>query len=155
MINFENDTNPNLALLIRTAVCYGVKDFFVIGSVPDKSFLRAKSGTTIDYINLVSFPNPTAFLEECRDNNYNIVCAELCDGAESIYDYTFKNDKHTVIVMGNEYTGVPADIIFNSDPVFIPMNGIGYSLNVSNAGSILINEFQRQYSKEIIKLKEI
>ena len=143
-VNFGID--ENLALLIRTAACYGAESVMVIGSVPDHAFLRPRSGTTVDYVKIIQFATPHDFLQHCRENGYNIVSAELCDGATNINRYKFNTDSHTVIVMGNEYTGVPSEVVHNSDPVFIPMNGPGYSLNVATAGVAFIHEFQRQFS---------
>jgi tRNA G18 (ribose-2'-O)-methylase SpoU len=142
-VNFGID--ENLALTIRTAACYGAESVMVIGSVPDHAFLRPRSGTTVDYVKILQFSNPHDFLEHCRERGYNIVSAELCDGATNINNYLFNTDKHTVIVMGNEYTGVPTEVVHHSDPVYIPMNGPGYSLNVATAGVAFIHEFQRQF----------
>lgn len=142
-VNFGVD--ENLALTIRTAACYGAESVMVIGSVPDHAFLRPRSGTTVDYVKILQFPTPHDFLEHCREMGYNIVSAELCDGATDINNYTFDTNKHTVIVMGNEYTGVPGEIIHHSDPIFIPMNGAGYSLNVAMTSVAFIHEYQRQF----------
>lgn len=142
-VNFGID--ENLALTIRTAACYGAESVMVIGSVPDHAFLRPRSGTTVDYVKIIQFSTPHDFLEHCRERGYNVVSAELCDGATDINNYRFNTNNHTVIVMGNEYTGVPAEIVHHSDPVYIPMNGAGYSLNVATAGVAFIHEFQRQY----------
>lgn len=137
--------DENLALIIRTAACYGAESVMVIGSVPDHAFLRPRSGTTVDYVKVLQFSTPHDFLEHCRERGYNIVSAELCDGATDINNYLFNTDKHTVIVMGNEYTGVPAEVVHHSDPVYIPMNGPGYSLNVATTGAVFLNEYQRQF----------
>ena len=134
----------NLALTIRAAACYGAESVMVIGSLPDHAFLRPRSGTTIDFVKILQFSTPHDFISHCREMGYNVVSAELCDGAADINDYRFDFNRHTVIVMGNEYTGVPAEIIHNSDPVFIPMNGIGYSLNTMQSSVVFSNEFCRQ-----------
>lgn len=142
-VNFGID--ENLALLIRTAACYGAESVMVIGSVPDHSYLRPRSGSTVDYIKIIQFATPHDFLQHCRDNGYNIVSAELCEGATDLNDYNFKFDRPTVLVMGNEYTGVPSEIIYHSDPVFIQMNGIGFCLNTMTTGAVFLNEYQRQF----------
>lgn len=142
-VNFGID--ENLALLIRTAACYGAESVMVIGSVPDHAYLRPRSGTTVDYVKIIQFSTPHDFLQHCRDNGYNIVSAELCDGATELTDYNFSFDNHTVLVMGNEYTGVPSEVIHNSDTVYIPMFGCGYSLNTMITGSVFLNEYQRQF----------
>jgi tRNA G18 (ribose-2'-O)-methylase SpoU len=142
-VNFGID--ENLALLIRTAACYGAESVMVIGSVPDHAYLRPRSGTTVDYVKIIQFATPHDFLQHCRDNGYNIVSAELCDGATELTDYHFSFERPTVLVMGNEYTGVPAEVIHNSEPVFIQMNGPGACLNTMVTGAVFLNEYQRQF----------
>jgi tRNA G18 (ribose-2'-O)-methylase SpoU len=137
--------DENLALTIRTAACYGAESVMVIGSLPDHAFLRPRSGTTVDYVKVLQFSTPHDFLEHCRERGYNIVSAELCDGATDINNYRFDMTRHTVIVMGNEYTGVPTEVIHHSDPIFIPMHGTGYSLNVAMTSVAFIHEYQRQF----------
>jgi tRNA G18 (ribose-2'-O)-methylase SpoU len=147
MVNFGID--ENVALTIRAAACYGAESVMIIGSVPDRTFLRPRSGTTVDFVNIIQFSNPNAFLKYARENDYHIVSAEICDGAVDINDYSFPMNKKTIIVLGNEYTGVPAEIIFHSDPVFITMNGPGFCLNTMQTGAVFLNEYSRQYSKRI------
>jgi tRNA G18 (ribose-2'-O)-methylase SpoU len=143
MVNFGID--ENIALTIRAAACYGADTVMVIGSVPDASFLRPRSGTTVDYIDMIKFSSPHDFLEFARENDYHLVSAEICEGSIDINDYHFPMNKKTIIVMGNEYTGVPAEIIYNSDSVHITMRGPGFCLNTMQAGTVFLNEYSRQY----------
>jgi len=143
-VNFGID--ENLALTIRAAACYGAESVMVIGSIPDHSYLRPRSGSTIDLVNLKQFSNPHDFLQYATDNDYHLVSAELCENAVDIVDYSFPMNKKVIIIMGNEYTGVPAEVIFNSDPVYINMRGSGYCLNTMQTGTVFLNEYSRQYS---------
>jgi len=85
-------------------------------------------------------------LQYATDNDYHLVSAELCENAVDIVDYSFPMNKKVIIIMGNEYTGVPAEVIFNSDPVYINMRGSGYCLNTMQTGTVFLNEYSRQYS---------
>lgn len=142
-VNFGLD--ENLAMAIRSAACYGAESIMIIGNRPPDSYLRPRSGTTIDYVKIIQFETPHDFLVYCRENNYQIVSAELCDGATNINDFKFNFDRKTAIVTGNEWTGVPEEIIHNSDPVFIPMLGVGFCLNTIVAATCMIHEYQRQF----------
>tara|TARA_Y100000034_G_C6764357_1_gene340674 strand:+ start:263 stop:802 length:540 start_codon:yes stop_codon:yes gene_type:complete len=142
-INFDFD--ENLAFLIRSAACYGIKDILVIGSIPDRKLLFGKSGSLIDYVNMVSFSNPGEFIKHCRRNDINIVSVELTEDAFSIHDYRFDLQKKTAFVIGNESVGVPSDILHNSDTIYIPMLGNGYCLNASQAGTAVMHEYCRQF----------
>lgn len=143
-VNFGLD--ENLAMTIRSAVCFGAESVMIIGSKPPDSFLRPRSGTTISYINILQFSTPHDFLEHCREHDINIVSAELCDEADDLNDFEFDFSKKTVIVTGNEWVGVPAEIIHNSQPVYIKTLGVGFCLNTVVTSSILMNEFNRQYA---------
>lgn len=144
-VNFGFD--ENVALTIRAAVCYGAESVMIIGSIPPDSFLRPRSGTTLDYIRLIQFATPHDFLVYCRENNINIVSAELCDDAIDLNHFEFDLTGKTVIVAGNEFTGVPAEVIHNSQPVFIDMAGSGAALNTAITSAVFLHEFYRQYSK--------
>jgi len=147
MVNFGVD--ENIALTIRAAACYGAESVMVIGSVPDYSYLRPRSGTTVDFVKIMQFSNPNKFLQYARENDYHLVSAEICEGAVDINYYQFPMNKKTIIIMGNEYTGVPTEIIYNSDPVYITMPGPGFCLNTMQTGTVFLNEYFRQYSQYI------
>ena len=143
------DFDDNIAFLLRSAACFGITELFVIGKTPDRSFLNPKSGSLYDYVTINSFANPAEFVEFARENEYNIVAVELCDGAKNLHDYRFSFDKKTILLLGNETTGVPGDIVLRNDTVYIPMPGAGYCLNVSQAGTVVMNEYYRQYSNHL------
>lgn len=143
-VNFGCD--ENLAMAIRSAVCYGAESIMIIGSVPPDTFLRPRSGTTLDYIKIVQFSTPHDFLEYCRDNNYSVVSAELCDDSVDLNDFQFDFGRKTVIVMGNENTGVPAEVLYNSQPVEVRLPGSCFCLNVTMTATVFLDHFNRQYA---------
>lgn len=142
-VNF--DFNDNLAFTIRTAACYGVDNIYVIGSIPDRKYLSPRSGSLIDYVNLTSFSRPRDFVDFARENEYNIVSAELTDDSVSLFDYEFDMSKHTCLVLGHETTGVPVECILNGESIYIPMPGVGFCLNTSQTGTAIMTEYVRQY----------
>lgn len=143
-INFQID--ENLAYLIRTAACYGIGTVNVIGSVPSRKVLYNPSGSLVDFININQFSTPSEFLSFAKDRGWRIVSAELSDDSVSLFDYKFDFGNHTAIVLGNESSGVPVEILLNSDKVHIPMWGSGFCLNTSQAGTAFVNEYCRQYA---------
>ena len=126
-INFKHE--PNIGYVIRAAACFGASKVNLIGCCPEPKELRELSGTTSDFIDLHKFSNPHDFLTYCRENNIHIVSAELTDNSRSLYDYQYPKDRKVCIVVGNEQTGVPTDILQYSEVVQIPMPGLGYCLN--------------------------
>jgi tRNA G18 (ribose-2'-O)-methylase SpoU len=143
-INFQLD--ENLAFLIRTAACHGIRTINVIGSIPSRKALFNSSGSLVDFVNLNQFSTPSHFLSFAKESGINLVSAELTDGASSLYEYRFNMSNHTAIVLGNETSGVPGEILLNSDKVFIPMWGLGFCLNTSQTGTAFVNEYCRQYA---------
>lgn len=141
-INFKHE--PNIGYVIRAAACFGASRVNLIGSGPESKELRELSGTTSDFIQVNNFSNPHEFLTYCRSNNIQIVSAELTDNARSIYDYRYPTDCKVCIVVGNEQTGVPADILQHSEIVQIPMPGVGYCLNTAQACNIMLFEYTKQ-----------
>lgn len=145
-INFRVD--DNLGYLVRSAACFGAERLYVVGHVPERSRIKASSGTLIDYVEIISFSTPREFMEHTLRQNMHLVVAELVEGARSLSSYTFDFSRSNVLVVGNEQIGVPAEIIHNSDVVYIEMPGVGYCLNTSQAANILLYEGTRQYSKK-------
>ena len=142
-INFRVD--DNLAHLVRSAACFGAETVYVIGSVPERSTIKSASGSLIDYVNIVQFSTPQAFLEHCKKQKIKVVAAELVEGARSLSSYDFDFDGHTCLVVGNESTGVPTEITSSSDVVYVEMPGVGYCLNTAQTANILLYEAVKQY----------
>jgi tRNA G18 (ribose-2'-O)-methylase SpoU len=144
-INFQHD--GNLGYLIRSAACFGAEHIHVIGSVPPRSVLNPLSGSLYDYVKIKQHNSPTAFLDYVKDNEVGLVSAEICEGAESIASFKFDFDSPLVLVVGNEELGIPVEILKNSKKIYIPMPGIGFCLNTSQAANILLYEAVKQYDK--------
>jgi len=142
-INFEVD--DNLAFLVRTAACYGVSDVYVIGSIPPRKNLYPRSGSLSDEFDLRIFQNPSCFLKFAREKGMFLISAEITDSSTSLHDYRFDFSKHTALVLGNETSGVPVEILLNSETVHIPMPGLGFCLNTSQTGTAFVHEYSRQY----------
>lgn len=144
-VNFMFD--ENIAYLTRAAACFGIKNVYVIGELPDYDTLRSRSGSTSGLVAYKKFNSPSSFLGFSRDRNCQLVSAELTDDAVSLHDYQFDFSKETIIVLGHETTGVPVEILMNSKKVMIPMNGPGFCLNTSFAGTVIAYEAAKQFSK--------
>lgn len=145
-VNFKEEVN--VAFVLRSAACFGAAAVNVIGSVPKRKTLATRSGTVQDYVPINQFSNPHEFLQYCKNNHIKVISAELDPEAVSIHKYNFKNDlvdfKKICIVVGHEQIGIPADILNNSQKIFIDMPGIGYCLNTSQAANIFLYEATKQ-----------
>ena len=144
-INFRVD--DNLGYLIRSAACFGAERLYVVGHVPERSHIKAASGSLVDYVEITSFATPQDFLEYAKTEGIQIVAAELVEQARSLASYTFNFDSHICLVVGNEESGVPTEIIKKSQVIYIEMPGVGYCLNTAQTGNILLYEAVKQYNQ--------
>lgn len=147
-VNFIQEVN--LAYVIRAAVCFGAYEVCVIGSYPSRRLMNELSGTLFDYIKVRAFPNPGAFMRHVEREGTKLVSIELPpEGfeASAIQDYKFNKDIKTCLVVGHETQGVPMDILFHSDIVYIPMPGAGFCLNTSQAANVALYEATKQFEE--------
>lgn len=149
-VNFQNE--KNYAEACRIAGCFGVEKINVIGSQGlNNDALRAVSGTLHDATETQFFSNPSEFVQHCRKENIKIICLELSEEfgikPQSIHDYKFpfENGQRIVIASGHETLGIDIELLINSDVVFLPMMGLGYSLNTATTMGIAVNEAVKQY----------
>ena len=61
-INFRVD--DNLGYLVRSAACFGAERLYVVGHVPERSRMKAPSGSLIDYVEIEQFSRPSEFLTQ-------------------------------------------------------------------------------------------
>lgn len=144
IIGISNDNNVGFA--IRTAACFGLKKLYVIGSPADKQLHNGLSGTTFDFVDIVNIKSTNEFLEFVEKESIHLISAELTDNAKNLYDFEFPLEKEIILIIGNESFGVPGEIIFKSETVYIPMGGPGFCLNTVMAGTAIISEYMRQLS---------
>lgn len=142
-INFKCD--GNLGFLLRSAACFGASSVHVIGEVPSRKSLNAASGSLYDYVKIIQHSSPNAFLDYAKNMDARIVAAEICESAEPITSYNFNYSSHNILVVGNEESGIPVEILKNSDTVYIPMPGVGYCLNTSQTANIFLYEAVKRY----------
>jgi len=141
-VNFRCE--ENIGYLIRAAACFGARAVNVIGDCPAPAVLRELSGSTSDFLTIRKFANPHDLLAHCAANDIRVLSAELDPEAVSLHSYAFDTITHTCIVIGNEKTGVPPDILLNSDVIFIPMPGVGFCINAAQAANVILYEYTRQ-----------
>jgi len=146
-VNFQHD--GNLGFLIRSAACFGAKLLHVIGTMPNRSSVNSLSGSLYDYVNIIQHDTPTAFLSYVRDKKIKLISAEICEGAIPIDTYKFNYNSDICLVVGNESTGVPIEILLNSEKIYIPMPGVGFCLNTSQAANIVLYEAVKQYKNAL------
>ena len=142
-INFRVD--DNLGYLVRSAACFGAERLYVIGHVPERSRIKASSGSLTDYVEIIQFSRPSEFLTHMEMEGIKVISAELVEGARPLSSYTFDFSRPVCLVVGNEQAGVSTEILMQSEVLYIPMPGVGYCLNTAQAANILLYEAVKQF----------
>ncbi len=84
-----------------------------------------------------------ALISDLRAGGHQILATSFTESARPLRNWDFT--KPTAIIMGNEHSGVPDELLAASDGALcIPMHGMIQSLNVSVAAAVILAEAARQ-----------
>lgn len=142
------DKIPNLAGLARTCEVLGAASLCVpslsVLSSPDFQAVCMTADRWLD-IQQVREEQVVEYLNRKRSEGFRIVAIEQSSESQQLSQYRFHRD--TVLVLGNERSGVPAEVLhLVDDCVEIPQFGMVRSLNVHVTGSIVLWEGRKQLS---------
>ncbi|XP_058240445.1 probable methyltransferase TARBP1 isoform X1 [Hemibagrus wyckioides] len=141
------DKPTNLGGLCRTCEIFGASAL-VLGSlhhVGDKQF-QALSVSSELWLPLMEVkPVDLAdFLQLKQREGYSIIGVEQTANSQSLQNYMFP--EKTLLLLGNEREGIPADLLQLLDVcVEIPQQGVTRSLNVHVSAALLVWEYTRQH----------
>ncbi|MEG0797986.1 MAG: RNA methyltransferase [Acidaminococcaceae bacterium] len=134
----------NVGTIIRTADAAGVAGLVMLPDCADvfaPKTVRATMGSLF-HVPIVVEVGTEELVTWCRQNKWTLWSSTL-EGASSIYEAPMV--PKTVLVVGNEASGVSAGIIAQSDQkVCIPMLGDAESLNVAMATGVMLFEGVRR-----------
>lgn len=133
----------NRAALCRTCEVLGVNRLILPG--PDDSWEFRKIAASAQRWQDVEYCTSARLGHWLvQQEGYTCVALTLGRASQSLVDYTFA--AKTLLVLGRELTGIPADIEALCDVALaIPQYGRVESLNVQTAGAIAIYEYNRQW----------
>ncbi|XP_017082707.2 uncharacterized protein LOC108115660 [Drosophila eugracilis] len=141
------DKLPNLGGLARTCEVLGVKTLILgLKSQAEKSDFTNLSMTAEKTLNILEVKTEALveFLLEKQMEGFKIVGAEQTSHSTSFVDFKFP--KKSILLLGHEKHGIPADLIgFLDYAVEIPQFGLVRSLNVHVTGSLFIWEYCKQH----------
>ncbi len=134
----------NLGMLLRSADAAGVSGVVLSSDTTDPFGRRAVRGSRGAVFTVpISIQNEsTRVIEEAKYAGFQVIASSAhADLSYTNVEYT----KPTLIVVGNEQTGISEAVRSASDAVVrIPMRGMVNSLNVAVAASIILYEALRQ-----------
>jgi len=136
----------NASAVLRSCDGVGILDVhlvYVNEEPPRKSFARKTSGSAAKWIRLHFHDSIEACYERLRSEGKSIYATAL--GRESRDLYQVDLVKPAALVFGNEMRGVSEAGIAGADAtVYIPMQGMVESLNISVACAVSLYEAMRQ-----------
>jgi len=134
----------NVNAIYRSCEAVGVMDIILLymkEEFPDIKF--NSSSSAYKWVDLYKFSKPNDIIPKLKQDNYQIYSLILDEKAKSIYDIDWT--KPSAIIVGNEHSGVSVETQkLSTENLYIPMNGIVESLNVSVATAVTLYEASRQ-----------
>jgi len=136
----------NAAAIFRTCDAYGIQNAYLIFETVEpydpKKVGKSSSATANKWLDFKIFHSTKECLQELKEEGYVIVSTLLDKEANNLYE--FKWPKKIALLVGNEHAGLSKTAAELSDhKVYIPMQGMVQSLNVSVATAICISEIYR------------
>jgi len=134
-------SNVNLSRIIRTAGCCGIGRVICCGPVKVIDKIARDGADTVELRVHRTLPHP---LLELKREGYRLVGLEQTTHSQTLFDFRF--DRRTVLVVGNERSGLDDDVLQLLDAtVEIPVYGLPYSYNVATATAMALYEYCRQF----------
>ncbi|XP_076749120.1 uncharacterized protein LOC143422408 [Xylocopa sonorina] len=141
------DRIPNLGGLARTCEIFNARELVIanLSHVKNKEFqnlsVSAENWITITETKPHELCN---YLLNKKDTGYSLVGVEQTVNSTNLLNMKF--EKKTILVLGNEKDGIPANLIPLFDTcIEIPQTGVIRSLNVHVTGAICIWQYAKQH----------
>jgi tRNA G18 (ribose-2'-O)-methylase SpoU len=136
-------SNINLSRIVRVASCSGVTRVIACGTAKVINKIARDGADTIE-IEVHRTLSPV--LKQLKAEGYQLVGLEQTSNSQDLH--TFKFERRTALVVGNERSGLTDDLLQLVDAVVeIPVWGLPYSYNVATATTMALYEYCRQYPR--------
>ena len=136
-------SNVNLSRIVRAAGCCGVRRMICCGNAKVIGKIARDAAQSL-HIDVHRTLPPV--LRKLRDEGFKIVGLEQATNAHSIFAFAFA--RRTVLIVGNERTGLEEEILGLLDHVVeIPVYGMPYAHNAATAAAMALYEYCRQYPR--------
>lgn len=133
-------SHVNLSHVVRTCGCFGIPRVIACGAARLHEKIARDGAESVVLEVHRSLP---PVLDRLRAEGFEIVGLEQTTNSEPLFGFRFA--PRTVLVIGNERTGLEEDVLARLDRVAeIPMFGLPHSLNAATSASIAIYEYSRQ-----------
>jgi tRNA G18 (ribose-2'-O)-methylase SpoU len=134
-------SNVNISSVARTASACAIERMVLTGNPTLISKIARDGADDLDISIHRSLP---PVLKKLRSDGYRLVGLEQTTNSTSMHSYSFS--RRTVLVVGNERTGLTEEILaLLDDVVEIPVYGLPHSFNAATAASMALYEYCRQF----------
>ena len=145
----ENVHDPhNIGAVLRTCDSIGVKEVYVLYTMPDLDRDRLELGKNSSsgarkWLDVNFYTNAEACFKNVRKKYDLILSTHLSESSKSLYELDLTQS--VALLFGNEHAGLSDIALANSDGNFIiPQVGMVKSLNISVACAVTLYEAYRQ-----------
>jgi tRNA G18 (ribose-2'-O)-methylase SpoU len=136
-------SNINLSRIVRVASCSGVSKVIACGTAKIIGKIARDGADTIEIEVHRTLPS---VLKELKRQGYQLAGLEQTTNSQNLYTFPF--NRKTVLVVGNERSGLADDVLSLLDhAVEIPVYGLPYSYNVATAATMALYEYCRQFPR--------
>ena len=134
-------SHVNLSHIVRTCGCFGIARVVACGAAGVHGRIARDGAESVEVAVHRSLP---PVLDRLRAEGYELVGLEQATRSESLFTFSFA--ARTVLVIGNERTGLEQQELDRLDRVAeIPMAGLPHSLNAATSAAIAVYEYCRQW----------
>lgn len=147
----------NVGAILRSSDGVGINKIHLCGITPSPNNPKVhKTSLGAEFtVNYETHPNAVTLIKSLKEKGYIIWALEKTSVSQSIFNYKIsESSRPTILVIGNEITGVDPDILKECDAhLHIPMVGIKNSLNVAIAFGIAVYSLMKNNFSSSITLK--
>ena len=134
-------SHVNLSHIVRTCGCFGIARVVACGAAGVHGRIARDGAESVEVAVHRSLPPEH---DRLRAEGYELVGLEQATRSESLFTFSFA--ARTVLVIGNERTGLEQQELDRLDRVAeIPMAGLPHSLNAATSAAIAVYEYCRQW----------
>ena len=134
----------NVSAILRSCDAFSVFQVQLLyNSQPFPSLGHKSSASAKKWLEIKRYTESQELMQDLRSQRMQTLTAGFGPKAVPVYDWDLTLP--TAIILGNEHSGVEQEVISQaSGEIYIPMQGMVQSLNVSVAAAIILYEAWRQ-----------
>jgi tRNA (guanosine-2'-O-)-methyltransferase len=134
----------NVSAILRSCDAFGVMQVHLYYSTDAFPVLGTRSSASAKkWVARKRYKDPKLMIGSFREAGYQVVGTGFGPGARPVTEWDFT--RPTAIVLGNEHRGIDEEVAaLVPDLLYVPMQGMIQSLNVSVAAAIILYEAWRQ-----------